>query len=297
MIDWNDLRFFLAVARAGTTLGAARELGVNQTTCARRIAALEEALGGALFERHHGGYRLIERGEALVEAAEQVEAHVKGFIDTANGLDRHMAGVIRVTTSQPMANSLLAPVMRNFRAVYPQVRVEMMVDDRRLDLARGEADIALRAGVRPTDPCLVARPVAEARWAVYCGRLYAETHGVPTSMADLADHTVVGIEGNNSAWMDDQVPAGLIRYTSNSLGNLPTTLHAGLGVGGLPCMVGDPDPQLVRCFDVDFYSVVWIIYHERLRGIPHVRAFLDLLFAHVSAQKAVMSGRVAEAPA
>lgn len=291
MLDWGDLKHFLAVARTGSTLAAARELGVNQTTCARRVAALEQALGLTLFERGREGYRLLPAAEPLVEHAERVEAAVLAFANVAAGAERRLSGSIRVTTNEPLANAVLAQALGEFRAAYPRVKVELLIEDRLVDIARGEADVALRVGPRPTDPCLVVRQVAVAGWAVYCSRRYATAHGAPRTMEEMGSHPIVRLEGPAGAWLADHADPAQVVCRSNSLPNLGAMLKAGVGVAGLPCIVGDSDTELVRCFPIDFEHPVWLVYHEKLRGETHVRAFLDFTTAHVVARRALLAGR------
>jgi len=290
MVEWSDLRHFLAVVRTGSTQAAARELGVNQTTCARRISALEEALGWNLFERGREGYRLLDPALPLVEHAQRVEAEVEAFLGAAAGAERRLGGSIRVTTNEPLANAVLAQAVYEFRAAYPRVRVELLIEDRRADIARGDAEVALRAGAKPTDPCLVARQLAVAGWAIYCSRSYAEAHGAPACVADLASHPIAKLEGAAGQWLEQVAPGADIACRSNSLPNLCSMLKAGLGVSGLPCIVGDVEPELVRCFPLDFNHPVWIVYHERLRGEPHIRAFIDFLSSHVLAKRSLLAG-------
>ncbi|HYF09950.1 MAG TPA: LysR family transcriptional regulator, partial [Acetobacteraceae bacterium] len=148
-ISWDDLRHFLAVARAGSTLGGARALGVNQTTCARRIAALEAAMGTTLFERRQAGYRLTETGRRVLALAERVEGEVAALMQAVQAERRVLSGTVRATTNESLANLVLTPFLRRFREAHPGVRVEVVIGDRKLDIARGEADVALRAGVQP----------------------------------------------------------------------------------------------------------------------------------------------------
>jgi DNA-binding transcriptional LysR family regulator len=291
MLDWSDLRHFLAVARTGSTLAASRELGVNQTTCARRIAALEEVLGMTLFERGREGYRLVDRARELVPAAERVEAEVKAFLDDAAGAERRLSGTIKVTTNEPLANIVLARAVADFRAAYPRVRVELLVGDAMLDIARGEADVALRVGTKPTDPCLVARQLAVAGWAVYCSREYARLHGSPSGVGELSGHPLLTLDRPVADWVVAVAPGAEVACRSNSLPNLCAMLKAGLGISGLPCIVGDMEAELQRCFPLEaMQQPVWLVYHERLRGQLHVRAFLDFLSSHVLAKRALLMG-------
>src|SRR6201995_5004262 len=133
-MEWGDLKHFLAVARGGSTLAAGKELGVNQTTVARRVAALEEALGEKLFDRTAGGYKLTELGKAIVEPAQRVEAEVAAFARLAAQNSPRRAHVLRVTTNDVFADVLVTPWLGDFSTKFPHVQVEMIVDDRRYDL-------------------------------------------------------------------------------------------------------------------------------------------------------------------
>ena len=260
-MDWNDLRYFLAVARAGSTIAAARELGVNQTTVARRLLELEAATGVQLFERRREGYRLRADGQALLRAAEEAEAGVRAFADLAGSLARGLDR-IRVTTNEPLANTILAPAIRTYREAFPDVRIELVVSPRQLDLARGEADVALRAAPRPDDPELVVRRLGEAAWAVYCSRDYARIHGAPADMTELRDHVVLVIGDPSGSRLADLAPARAVERRE-TVNDLCIAARAGLGVISLPCVLGDTLPDLQRCFvQPEPQTPVWLIYHE-----------------------------------
>ncbi len=171
---------------------AAKALGVNQSTVQRRIAELEERLGRQLVERHLSGYRLTELGENLRPAAEGVETAVAAFERQFAASDRGLTGTIRVTCGSILAERLgRTSLLDAFHALYPGLWVELMVSDRFLDLSKGEADIAIRAG-QPQDQALVGRKIAEAPWAVYASKLYLERHGRPERTQDIDRHLVVG---------------------------------------------------------------------------------------------------------
>src|SRR6476661_8297791 len=162
MLDWNDLRHFLAVARTGSTLAAGRALRVSQTTAARRVAALEAELGLALFERRPGGYRLTPIGEALVEKAESVEASALLFADAAASQSREVSGTVRLTLEEIFAVTLLPPILRDLHDAWPGVRIELDTSEELRDLAAGAADVALRSVDQPSGAGLVGRRLATA---------------------------------------------------------------------------------------------------------------------------------------
>jgi DNA-binding transcriptional LysR family regulator len=299
MYDWNDVRVFLAVARGGSTLAASRMLSVNQTTVARRVSALEEALGFALFDRLQSGYRLTEVGELIRANAERLESEAEALARVVAQHGRNLSGSIRVTTNESLANALLTPCLGEFADLYPDIQIQVFVDDRHLDITGGEADVAIRAGSRPTNPDLIVRKLCAAAWAFYCGTRYAERRGVPASMEDLDGHLLLGGDGvlaNAPAmkWMEASTPNSTIVNRSNSLTNLIVAIRAGLGVGPLPCMEGDCAPDLVRCFapPPQFESEVMLVTRSELRDVPRVRAFIDFISARTAQLRPLLEGRL-----
>jgi DNA-binding transcriptional LysR family regulator len=297
MIDWGDLRYVLAVVRAGAALPAARALGVNQTTVMRRITQLEEAIGADLFERRQSGYLPTPLGTRLAQAAEHIEQEVAKLERDMQAEQRVLTGVVRVTTSEALANRLIAPCLNGFYKKHPAVRIELIADDRRLDVASGEADVALRAGSRPEGAGIVARRLPDGGWTVYCGKTYAAEYGFPKTPQEIDGHNIVGMDGRMAdlpgpIWLSKWAPNAVIRFRSNSLTNLASNLRAGLGLGTLPCFVGDDEPDLVRCMPPvpELASEMWLIVREDLKSAPHVRAFADFLAAHVFNIRALIEG-------
>lgn len=292
MLDWNDLRYFLAVTRTGSTVAAARDLKVNQTTVSRRIAELERALGVNLFERQREGYRLREDAAALVAIAERVEAETRGFADLAAALERGLSRLL-VTTNEPLANTVIAPAIVAFRNDFPEVRIDLAISPRQLDLARGEADVALRAAPLPDAPDLIARRVGEALWGIYCSLDYARFHGAPRGLDDLSEHTVL-MGDDPSGWRISELAPGAKAFERRgSLNDLCIAARAGVGVVSLPCVWGSAQPDLQRCFvQAEPSTPIWLIYHSRLRGAPELRAFLDRVADQVAAARDVLEGRV-----
>lgn len=292
MFDWNDLRHFLAVARTGSTLAAARQLGVNQTTCARRLQALEDALGQRLFDRVQGGRMLTESGRALVAAAEAVETAARAFDERAGLQRRGLSGALRVTCSEIIGNIAVIPALAEFNQLYPEVEVEVLTGDRFLDLTAGEADIAIRAMNKPTfEPGLVIRKLTDADWALYCSRDYAERYGRPESLDDLTGHLLVGganeMVGPLFRMVEERAGAAEIRSRASSITNLFTAVRTGLGVAALPMDPAEDDPALVRCGGPipEFASSIWLVAPQRLRDHPRARAFMDFVSTYIAARR------------
>jgi DNA-binding transcriptional LysR family regulator len=289
-MDWDDLRFFLAVARAGSTISAARTLSVNQTTVARRIAELERALGVRLFERQRDGYRLRPDAQPLLAVAEQAESALGAFVELGGALERG-ASRLRVTTNEPLANVVLAPAIRSFRAGRPGVQIDMVISPRVLDLAKGEADIALRAAPEAGGPDIVARRVGDAYWGVYCSRDYARLAGVPQTLEALTDHTIVVIDDPSGSRLAQLCRPAALRFEA-TLNDACVAARAGLGVTSVPCVLGESLPDFVRCFvQPEPITPLWLAYHERLRGLPEVRDFCDAVAAATRAARDRLHGR------
>jgi DNA-binding transcriptional LysR family regulator len=296
-MDWDDLRFVLAVARTGSALRAARTLKVNQTTVMRRIAHIESDIGADLFESGQNGQTLTPLGESVAAAAEKIESEVLALQSAISARQRVLSGTVRFTSSEVFANRIVAPCLQLFRKQHPGVTVELVAEDRRLDLSRNEADVALRASSRPEGAGIVAQRLPDAAWSVYCSRGYAEEHGVPAGPNELNGHAAVALDAAMSnvppfQWLAQVAPNASVSARSNSLTNLVSAVKAGLGVGALPCFVGDAETDLVRCFQPirELDSEVWLIVCEELKQAPHVRAFVDFLAAHVHGMKKQLSG-------
>jgi DNA-binding transcriptional LysR family regulator len=301
LYDWNDLRHFLAVARTGSTLAGARLLKVNQTTTARRVDALEAALGVKLFERRQRGYALTEAGIEVMATAERVEAEAETLARLLEQRNRSLTGVIRVTTNEAFANLVLTPCLSDFARLYPHIRIEMAVSDRRLDVLRGEADVALRAGSRPDEIGLVGRRLADLRWTVYGSRDYAARRGLPCAPGEIGDHVIVrGADALADIppmrWLDAWSPHAEAVSRSNTLSNVMIAVKAGLGVSVLPCMMGDREPDLVRCMPPldELDSDLWLVLREPMKDLPHVKAFTQFISTRIAALRHLLAAQEGE---
>ena len=299
--DWNDLRCFLAVARGGSTLAAGKELGVNPTTVARRVAALEEALDVRLFDRLQAGYRLTEAGEEVRADAERVELEARALHSKVVAKQRRLEGVIRVTTNEIFANTFLTPCLSKFGDLYPDIHIDVAVSDRHLDLIRGEADVSLRGGRRrPDTPGLVIRKLADVAWGVYASRDYVIRYGCPENDAMLDGHHIIGGEGPaafypGTQWLVSRAPRSQVTTRSTSLSNLMVAVKAGLGLGVLPCFAGDQQTDIVRCLPPipELDTELWMVTTETLKDLPRIRAFNDFVAARIGPMRPLMLGRQA----
>jgi DNA-binding transcriptional LysR family regulator len=303
MLDWNDLRFFLAVARSGSTLAAARTLKVAQATVSRRITALEEALGTKLFIRSPSGYALSFRGQTMLAGAEQVERSINALVNSVEAEERRLSGTVRLTTVESAANVWLMPALAAFRAQHPAVVAEVIVDDRALDIARGEADIAIRFGNPPQDESLVIRRIVELHESVYARQDLADQLGLPNNHKGLKRYPMIGFSGTGighiAQWMQNLGPDINVVHSANTLSAVIAAVRAGMGAAVMPCLIGDTMPGLVRLFPPipELSTPGWIVTTASARQQPHIRALLDFIaeFIRDSVAKTEQRYRVADA--
>jgi DNA-binding transcriptional LysR family regulator len=300
MFDWTDLRSFLAVARTGSTLAASRTLRVSQTTVARRVAALEEALAVTLFERQQAGYALTPAGEALLPRAAEVEAAASAFADAAASQAREVSGTVRLTTLEIIALTILPPILKDLHQAQPAIHIELDTSEDVRDLGAGAADIAIRSIGAVNGGGLVGRRIAPNSWGVYCSRDYAAANGTPHSRSALRRHPLIGGGGNSigpvyQKWLRQNGLEDAVAMHHGSITGLLTAVRSGIGVAALPSFVADLDPDLVRCLppSQDDDHSLWLLTHERVRHTPRVRVVVDFLADRL--QKLARTRRLAAA--
>lgn len=284
-MDWNDLRYFLAVAAHGSTLKAANALRVSQTTVARRIAALEEAIALPLFERRQAGYALTRAGEELLGGARLVEGAATHFSEAAAAQSRDVSGIVRLTTQEIFSVALLPDMLRELHDLYPDIVIEMDTQQELLDLGAGEADIGLRSTAAEAPAGIVGRRLCIDDWTLYCSREYGELHGVPHTRQELKKHAIIGGGGGKlwlhyEAWLRSLGLEGQVAMHHASSTGLLSAIRSGIGIAVLPCIIADADPDLVRCLPPrqDHGRTMWLLTHERIRHTPRVRIVIDFLY-------------------
>jgi DNA-binding transcriptional LysR family regulator len=284
----SDWHIFLGVARHGSTLAASRVLRVSQSTVSRRIDALEAALGVKLFDRRPSGYALTFAGGQLLPRAEAIEAAVSDALTSIRQHKRGLVGQVRVTTMGAFAQTFFYPAVRDFRTAYPDIAVELVATEAKLDLLAGQADVALRAGPAPDVPGLVARRVLTDGWSVWCSRDYAAARGRPERAEDLGRHPVVTLSKDFGSapfaeWLEGIVPEQGIVMRAHDIPGLLAGLVSGVGVGVMSNMTAEA-AGLLRCFDppVRSEAPVWLVTTESLQKEPRVRAFVDYLAGYLA---------------
>jgi len=287
-MDWDHLRFFLAVARAGSLAGAARDLRVNHSTVFRRINAFEEELGTRLFERLPEGYLLTALGEAALAQAERADEAVAALTRSAAAGDYRLSGDIRMTTAPVLATDFVAPLLPRFRARYPGIRVEIGVSDTDYDLARRQADLALRATSAPPG-YLVGRRVVRVPWLAFGSRRYLSKRGAaPRSVAELSQHDLVGADEAFRrlpafGWLHRQFPREQFVATASDLNTIAAMIAAGLGLGILPADQAGKRFEPLFVLEPSFSSDFWLLTHPDLRNVARIRAFSTYLFESLRA--------------
>ena len=297
MFDWNDLRYFLAVARHGSTIAAAKALKTSQSTVQRRLSELERKMGQALVKRHANGYRLTEFGQQLLPHAERVEAAVETLDQQRATLERGEVGVIRLTCPEPIMYRLKrSPFLDRFHERHPALRVEFVMSDKYLDLARGDADVALRSG-DTDDEALVGRKVADSYWAVYGTPAYLAAHGTPASVEDLKMHSMIGLDESMSdhraaKWLREAVAGAEIVARSNSILGLVSAAKSGIGLAPLPTALGDAEPELMKVLGpIDALTRSWrLLTHPDVRKTPRVSAFFEFVNDEIDTLRPILSG-------
>jgi DNA-binding transcriptional LysR family regulator len=281
MVDWEDIRHFLAVAQSGTLSGAARNLKVDHATVSRRLAALEAALDVRLVDRLPRSCRLTTIGKQVFERAIEMESGAHAIARLAKAAHAPLAG--RVTLSAPpvLVTHLLAEHLTRFRTEYPDIRLSLSAQGQQVSLSRREADVAVRL-VKPNEAGSITRKVGTMAFGLYAHRSY--THlaaperwqfiAFDQSFADMPQQSwLLGIA-------DDRPVACELNHISEHL----IAVRAGAGVAGLPCFLGERDRDLVRIHrDVPpFARDIWLVVHRDLRKTPAVRAVMDFVIAVVS---------------
>jgi len=297
MLDWNDLKYFVAVAQHGSTLAAGRALGVDQSTVQRRLGALERHIGRALVQRHTSGYRLTDFGTEMLEAARNVERAAGDFEQALLVSKRNAAGVIRLTCPEPLVSRFTrSGLLDRFQAQYPGLHVEFVMSDKYVDLRTGEADVALRSG-DTDDGVLVGRKVGDSLWAVYASQDYVARRGKPSSVKELAAHPLAGFEegmaGHRaSQWLRQVAPNASIVARSGSVLGLVHSVKAGVAIAPLPTALGDAEADLVRVLGpIPALARDWrLLAMPEIRKTARVSAFFDFMVAEIEALKPIITG-------
>ncbi|MFG1292631.1 LysR family transcriptional regulator [Xanthobacter versatilis] len=296
-MDWDHLRVFLAVARQGQLLAAARRLGLNHATVARRLDALEEALGAPLFDRRPAGCVPTEAGERLLPAAERVEAEMLGIAEGFRDAAADVSGTVRIGAPDGLGNYFLAAELGALAALYPDLVVELVPLPRTFSLSRREADLAIVLD-RPMEGRLLVSRLIDYTLSVYAARAYLDRHGTPMSVEDLAGHVVVtGVEDLAYASALDYSGVlekhGRSRFRCASVMGQMEAVRAGAGIGvlhdfaaGRHLEAQGPD-ALVRILPgIGFRRSYFLLAHPDTAQVRRIAVLRDVLAQRFRAERA-----------
>lgn len=282
MLDWDDLRLFLAVARAGRMAGAGRRLGMDHSTIARRLTRLEGVVGSRLLDRGPRGVELTEAGQKLVDHAERMEGEVIAATGTLGGRDARISGAVRLATPEAFGTYLVAPNAHRLYQAYPDLRLELAPESQLVSLANRDADAAIMLN-RPTSGPIVARHLIDYRLGLYASRAYLDAHG-PIRVDQLSDHPFAWyidarIDIPELRFLSEVSVDAIPVFRSTSIAAQHAAVAGGLGLGVLHLFAADDDPELVRVLPetVEIRRSYWLAIHADQQRLPRVRAVVDFL--------------------
>lgn len=291
-LDWDKLRVFHAVAQAGSLTRAGDTLNLSQSAVSRQISALEDNLGTSLFHRHARGLILTEQGEELFRTAHDIYGKVARAEGILKDKKDKPSGDLRVTASVGIGSTWLTPRLKEFIEVYPDIRLDLILEDRGLDLGMREADIAIRL-TKATQPDLIQRRLFVGGYHIYSSMGYLDKHGTPMTMEDLRDHKII-LYGEHT-----DLPFQFMNYIEqagdpksepikpvlriNNIYGILKAVESGIGIAALPDYIAFGNERVVRILrDVEAPPMeTYFVYPEELRNSKRVAVFRDFLLQKV----------------
>lgn len=297
--DWGDFRVVLALAESGSVAGAARALQLDTSTISRRLVALEEAIGAPLFLRSPRGLTATREGEVMTSAAREMAESVRKGCLQVKAARQGTEGHVRITTVNSLVAELV-PVLGKLKQDYPKLHVEVLANDEIADLARGEADIALRM-VRPSELDLVTRQVSEYGWGLYAPPSYIEKHGMLQSVEDLRQHRLVPysekLAGPAMRWFETFLSSNQSVARAGSPESACAIALASDAIALLPIYWADQQAAVQRIFEKPVhFNTVWLAMHESAKDAVRIRVVADALVEFLEDQRETFSGRKPGAP-
>jgi len=282
-MDWRAIQDVVTVAETGSLSAAARRLNVSQPTVGRRIEQLEEQLGALLFNRTARGLVITKVGEGILSHARQMEEGALAIERIATGANQELQGNVRVSLIEDLGIQWIPQKLYEFHKEFPQLAIEVNIDNRNVDLLRREADIAIRLA-RPEQADLICRKVGMLHFGLYASQSYLDEHGIPERRVDLKEHFHVGFDeemarGPNVKKLEALFNQGNIRHRSNSHMEMVEATRAGLGCTALCCFIGDKYPELQRVLvnEIDYAREIWLVTHAEINSSARIRAVFDFL--------------------
>jgi DNA-binding transcriptional LysR family regulator len=290
MMDWDDLKIFLAIARAGSVRGAANELKVNQSTVSRRIAAFEKTIGATLFEKLPSGYEITAVGENILANAEQIEEQVFSIDRCLFQQKAENRSVLKVALPVPLATNMLMPDITRFTNEHPEIRLDIAVSSDTLNLSKRETDVAIRIikiGETPP-PYLIGRKLVTYAESIYVAknRMNKKNGWIGHSETDIQP----------SKLQSDLFPKSAIEHSVDSLMTKLSAVKAGMGMATLPCCFADIEEELMKVPTAPLLPgrEIWLLTHVDLKNTPRVRLFLNFILEVFEKNKDLLEGRFAK---
>lgn len=291
-MNWDDLRIFLAVARAAQILGAARRLDLNHATVSRRITQLEGELGTKLFRRHTTGTELTAEGERLLEVAEGMEADLMAARADIAGEGEAVSGTVRIGAPDGFGVAYLAARLGGLAEIHPDLKVQLVPVPRSFSLSRREADIAITVE-RPSEGRLVAVKLVDYTLGLYASRSYAERHGLPASREALGSHRLVGyvpdlVISQSLDYAQEFLPGWESGFAVSSALGQVEAVRSGAGIGILHAFIARAHEGLVPVEAAPpIRRAYWLVYHESMRPLRHIQAVAGFVQAAVERDRAL----------
>lgn len=284
-MNWDDMRFFLALSREGSVTAAGKSLGVNHTTVARRIKALEQEIGTRLFDHVKDGYAMTQAAENMYSLALKMEEIAQAIDRDVFGQNAELEGPLKLTASHDLASCLLTPYLVEFRKQYPRIDLELLTTTGLVDLAAREADIAVRLTADPPD-YLVGRQVLPLRHGVYGSPKYLKGRDEPTD--------VVAFRGNagRPEWVERHFPNAEVALRVDDVTTMLAAVRNNVGVARMPCYIADSD-TVVQRLDVELTPStwgIWVLSHVDLRSTARVRVCREFLCNLIEKQRELVLG-------
>jgi DNA-binding transcriptional LysR family regulator len=295
MEKWDDLKFVLAIATSGNLSAASRRLGVNHSTVSRRLSALEQSIGTRLFERLPDGLMPTPAGTEAIESARRVEAELHALDTRITAQDSELEGPLRVTAAQLIFQAGLAGIMARFAERHPRIDLSMNAANEILSLTRREADVAIRVTDRP-DEGLFGRLATGQNRSFYASkgflRAHADALGNSEDMAELACVTFKWWGKNPPREIRARFPNAYTSVVCDDMIALHSAVRAGMGIGRMPCFLGDPDTDLERVpgFELSRYFDIWVLTHPDLKNVERIRRFMRFAADEFKAGSALFLG-------
>lgn len=287
-MNWDDMRLFLAVARAGSISGAARKLSVQHSTVSRRMRQMEEKLGARLIERKKSGYELTAAGKKIKQAALRIESEIVAVDDSLLGKDANLVGPLKVTAINNMASTVLMPMFAEFSKQHPHVELHIIVSNSDASLSQREADIAIRLTNSPTDTLVGKRMVTVA------STIYGSRNYLKQQREQKEEPKWIGVNccGFHKSWTKQYCNESTFDFYSDDTLLTLAAIREGLGVSFLPCFMGDSDPRLERYTNPkpEHDLGLWVLLHPDLKRTGRVLAFRDHMIDAIRQRRCLFEG-------